>query len=188
MSTSTSFLHLLFPPQHRILRNDIQLAATGLNECARLAQDCGHRTRPVLAADGRYGAIRATVNAAFGDLQIGKRLAGEAQGRHLRLLPVVRNANPLVHARESPLQPWIARGIAAGDDDTLVLSASLQLQRPEDFRLRFLSGRFDERTGVDDDDVRTVRIRRQRAAGLQQITGPHLQVDGILRTAEGNQR
>ena len=126
------------------------------------------------------------MGAALGDLQVGECLAGETKRGNLRLDPGPRDADPFVDTGECVLQLRIALRVASRDNDALVLSATLQLEGSDDFALRLFAGGRDKRTGVDDDGVRTVGIRRERETRLEEIAGTHLKIDGVLGAAKGN--
>ena len=179
-----SRLRLLLPPQHRVLGNDVEFAAAARDQRTRLAENRLHRTRAVLAADRRDGAVGAAVGAAFGDLEIGEGLPGETQRGNLRLDPFPGHSAPLVDARELRERVRITLRIASRHNDPSVLSAALELERPQDLGLRLLARGRDERAGVDDRDVRPVGIRRERRARLDEIARHDLEVHGVLRASE----
>ena len=98
------------------------------------------------------------MRAPFSDLEVGERLAGEAQLGHLRLDPRLGHALPHVHAGELRRRVGIALRVAAGDDDLAVVAVRLELDGAADFGLGLFARGGDERAGVDDDDVGAVGI------------------------------
>src|SRR5439155_24932884 len=77
---------------------------------------------------------------------------------------------------------------AAGDNDGADAALLLQREHLADDGERFLPGRLDEATGVDDNDVGAVRVGRQRVAVLGQLAEHALGVDQVLGTAKANKR
>ena len=178
----------LLAPQHRILRDHVELAASARDESARLPEDRAHRTRAVLSADEGDCAVCAAVRAALGYLEVREGLAGEAERRHPGLDPVLLHSAPLVDSRKRPLQLGVALRIASGDDHPAVVAALLELHGAEDFGLRLLARRLDERARVDDHNVRPVRIGRKGPPLLEEVPRHDLEVDRVLRAAERHKR
>jgi len=71
-----------------------------------------------------------------------------------------------------------------GHDEPLTVALRLVPRHLEDRVDRFLLRRVDESAGIDDDDVRTRRIRREVVAGVARKPEHYFRVDEILGTPE----
>ena len=72
----------------------------------------------------------------------------------------------------------------AGHDEALTVAFRLMPRHVQDRVDRFLLGGVDESASIDDDDVRTRRIRREVVAGIACKPEHYLRVDEILGTPE----
>ena len=202
------------PVAGHVLGDDVELAdAFGENRLG-LGDHVVDRPRAELAADAGDGAERADVLAAFGDLEIGVRAAGEHHRGDLRgeevrgevggdgddrfsarvverlrhdfgNAPQVVHADHGVHVRAG-LEDAFAIPLreAAGNDDGLAAAVLLELAGAEDRGDRLLAGVLDERAGVDDDGVGLVDLDADVEAALVQLRGHDLEIDEILRAAQ----
>ena len=82
----------------------------------------------------------------------------------------------------------VALGQTAGDDDLQVRVLLLVRTGFEDVLDGLGLGTLDEATGVDKDDIGFGQVGHGLVTGGQQDVHHHVQIDLILRAAEGNTR
>ena len=191
-----------------ILGNHNKLLHTVLRQILRLLQDVLHLSGAVSAPDIGDGTEGAEVVAALrnaqvgpggpggdhtGDLIHGGAVVGKgAKGslfqhglRRRDNIGVAANAEHRVNLRQLPLDGiLIPLRKAAGHNDGAERAAFFQLSRLQDGVNGLGLGRVDKTAGVDNGNVRPVRVRNQSKPGLRHQIEHLLAVYQVFGTAE----
>ncbi len=183
-----------------VLRDDQDFLDPSPCQVLGFGQHVTDRARHERAAQRRDDAEGATVVAAFGNLQVGEMVRGQAHAlrRHQIGIRVVRLgqvgvdiAHDLVgsvragdgeHGRVRRLHDVTLGAEAAGDDDLAIL-----VERLADGVERFLDGSVDEAAGVDDHQIGIVVARRNLVAFGAQLGQDTLGIRTGFRTAQRNE-
>ena len=137
----------------------------------------------VLERTNRRGAKERPL---LGDPLLALRAADPIENR-CDLFPS-EDADDLIDVRHFFEQPIaLALGQTAGDDDGADPALPLQFEHLSDDGQRFLPGRLDETAGIDDDDIRAVRVRRQRETILRELAEHPLAVHCVFGAAEADE-
>ena len=184
------------PVVGRVLRDQDQLLHAGRGERGRLRDQVLHRHGAVRAADEGNGAIGAAAVAALGNLQIGIALRagnaarGQRPGLHAQVPQhrrKVARAVPRVHLGDLRAQlVGIALRQAAEHDQLPRLAPLLRLHGRQDGVHRLLLGVADEAAGVQHQHVARLLAFDNGKSIRRQLGQQMLGIDGVLRTAEGD--
>ena len=194
-----------------ILRNDNEFLHPSVGELLRLRQQRLHAAAAIMAAQIGDNAEGAVVVAPLCDLQVGapghgghqpltvvigvaditkalRRLAahdGFNGGDHLIIASGTQHP---VHFRQlgTDILP-IALGQAAGHQDLLQLSGVFQTGQFKDMVNGLALGRVDKAAGVQNADIRALRVRDDRVSRFPHQRGHLLRIHQIFCAAQRNE-
>ena len=157
------------PVQCGFLGHQDQLPGTILHQRRRLCQKTLHGHGTIMSPQLRNDAVGAVLVTALCNLQIlGIALAAfHALQLPVQLLHILTDADDLIHLRQLlPDFIPVALHETAGHDQLLELGTFLILTHLDDGIDALLLRRSDEGAGVDDGQIRLLRVVRDLGAGI----------------------